>query len=161
MANQSPIKWVKVAGTTFYTLPESALPQPVFSGTYLRDQEIPAQAYFGLVEPEPENTYDPDAVRVSIGLADGTYVPIGHLPRTEPDRKTIKAPKKVLVFVLDYTVIQPSYRKGYRVFGLTTDPDLLGMTGLAFLHHLNHPYPRSRKGDLVERFPGHDIVELI
>lgn len=131
------------------------------SGTYLRDQEIPAQAYFGLVEPEPENAYDPDAVRVSIGLADGTYAPIGHLPQTEPDRKSIKAPKKVLVFILDYTVIQPSYHKGYRVFGLTTDPDLLEMTGLAFLHHLNHPYPRSRKGDLVERFPGHDIVELI
>lgn len=88
------MKWVKVAGTTFYTLPESALPQPVFFCTYLRDQEIPAQAYFGLVEPEPENAYDPDAVRVSIGLADGTYAPIGHLPRTEPDRKSIKAPKK-------------------------------------------------------------------
>ena len=99
MANQSSMKWVKVTGTTFYTLPESALPQPVFSGTYLRDQEIPAQAYFGLVEPEPENAYDPDAVQVSICLADGTYAQIGHLPRTEPDRKSIKAPKKVLVFM--------------------------------------------------------------
>lgn len=61
MANQSPMKWIKVAGTTFYTLPESALPQPVFSGTYLRDQEVPAQAYYD--EKEHYNQSKPHVFR--------------------------------------------------------------------------------------------------
>lgn len=54
------------------------------------------------MQPEPENQYDKNAVKVVVPLKDGSAFQIGYLPKEEPIKRQIKSIKKAKLLIRDY-----------------------------------------------------------
>lgn len=99
---------IKVAGTTFHPLPEGVGIQIVreyedtsnIKNGYM--QSIPCAQCMAVLQPEPENEYDPEAVKVLIPLKNGQAFHIGYIPKAEPVKWEIKVPTVAQVEIRDY-----------------------------------------------------------
>lgn len=97
---------VKVAGTTFRPLPE---------GRYLRVKQtydfegIPCADADALLIPEPDNQYDPEAVKVVVPLDDGQPFHIGYLPKDSGLKKMVSRNCMAMVMVKNYARNNPQY----------------------------------------------------
>ena len=96
---------IKVAGTTFHPLPEGGyvkVEQKFQSG------DVPCAIAKAVLIPEPENPYDPGAVKVLVPLEDGSAFHIGYLPKAEPLKAQIKAPVPARVKIFNHTANNPA-----------------------------------------------------
>lgn len=95
----------KVVGTTFH--PFSS---PLRAETEWTEQNTPHMKTTVLLIPEPENPYDPTAVKVVVPLLDGTPHHLGYLAKEEPVKQKIKGPVTAVMDVSDYGAsYNPSY----------------------------------------------------
>lgn len=102
---------IKVVGTTFHPFPEGTL--IAVEQEFVTDGVPCAYAQVILV-PEPENQYDPEAVKVMVKLNNGAAHQIGHLPAKEPLKVQIAKRQQFLLatcLIKNYTVMgmNPSY----------------------------------------------------
>lgn len=96
----------KIAGTTFHRLPD---------GQYLRVNQtydfegIPCADADALLIPEPENQYDPEAVKVMVPLESGEPFHIGYLPKDSELKLMIKKPHPAAVMVKNFALNNRQY----------------------------------------------------
>lgn len=96
----------KIAGTTFHPLPD---------GQYLKIKRtydfegIPCADADAVLMPEPENQYDPEAVKVLVPLESGQPFHIGYLPRESALKKMVKKPYQAAVMVKNFALNNPQY----------------------------------------------------
>ncbi len=100
----------KVAGTTFHQLPE---------GEYLRVKRtytfdnIPCADADAILVPEPDNQYDPDAVKVIVPLENGKPFHIGYLPRESQLKSAVKKTYTATVMIKNFAKNSPQYNPSW------------------------------------------------
>lgn len=96
----------KVAGTTFHQIPE---------GQFLRVKQtydfegVPCADTDAVLMPEPDNQYDPDAVKVMVPLENGEPFHIGYLPKDSELKTLVKKPHPASVMVKNFAMNNPQY----------------------------------------------------
>lgn len=97
---------VKVAGTTFHPLPKDRYLRVKqtydFEGVSCADADA-------LLIPEPDNQYDPEAVKVVIPLDNGQPFHIGYLPKDSKLKKLVSQSCMATVMVKNYAMNNPQY----------------------------------------------------
>lgn len=97
---------VKVAGTTFHQLPE---------GQYVRVNQtynvdgISCADTDAILIPEPDNAYDPDAVKVMIPLENGQPFHIGYLPKDSELKYMVKHNYVATIMIKNFALNNPQY----------------------------------------------------
>lgn len=102
---------IKIAGTTFHKIPDG-LKISVKGEDVFEENGISCARTMAVLQPEPENQYDPEAVKVLVKLTDGSAFHIGYLPKAEPLKQKVKTTTLAQVVIKDYTVMgdfNPSY----------------------------------------------------
>lgn len=103
---------VKIAGTTFHPLPD---------GEYLRVKQtyefegISCADADAILMPEPDNQYDPDAVKVLVPLDNGQPFHIGYLPKDSELKKMIRNTYAATIMVKNFAVSNPQYSPSWIV----------------------------------------------
>lgn len=96
----------KITGTTFHPLPD---------GQYLRVKQtydfegIPCADADALLIPEPDNQYDPEAVKVMVPLESGQPFHIGYLPKDSELKQMVKQPHPATVMIKNFALNNPQY----------------------------------------------------
>ena len=97
---------VKIAGTTFHQLPEGQYlhvkSKYDFEGIACADADA-------ILMPEPDNKFDPEAVKVVVPLDNGQPFHIGYLPKDSELKKLIKRNYVATVMVKNFAVNNPQY----------------------------------------------------
>lgn len=96
---------IKVAGTTFHPLPKGTA--IAIEKEYTKNG-VPCAEMECILVPEPENKYDPEAVKVMVKLTNGMAHQIGHLPAKEPLKVQIAKRQQFLLAtceIIDYTQV--------------------------------------------------------
>lgn len=96
---------IKVAGTTFHPLPKGV--GIAIEGEFMEDT-IPCAYAQVILVPEPENKYDPEAVKVMVKLNNGMAHQIGYLPAKSPAKVQIAKNQQFLLatcLIKDYTQV--------------------------------------------------------
>ena len=96
---------IKIAGTTFHPLPEGMYVKVKQTFSF---EDVPCARVQAVLLPEPENPYDPEAVKVLIPLENGEAFHIGYLPKAEPLKTRISGPTPAWVTVKNYARKNPS-----------------------------------------------------
>lgn len=94
---------IKVAGTTFHPLPKGV---GIAIEKEFEQDGIPCAVVECILVPEPENKYDPEAVKVMVKLTNGMAHQIGHLPAKEPLKVQIARRQQFLLatcLIKDFT----------------------------------------------------------
>lgn len=105
----------KVVGTTFRPLPEGK-----FINTfdqYATDDGTPIALARAIVQPEPTNEFDPNAVAIIVELTTGEPFIIGYIGKTDPWQRRITQPTLATVKIVDYSA-KSSYNPSYNVIKL-------------------------------------------
>lgn len=96
----------KIAGTTFHPIPD---------GQFIRVKQtydvegIPCADVDALLIPEPENQYDPDAVKVMVPLENGQAFHIGYLPKDSELKFMVKSMHVANVMIKNFAMNNPHY----------------------------------------------------
>lgn len=94
----------KVAGTTFYQIPEIGLKiNKEYEDT--GNNRVPCADLDAVLMPEPENKYDEDAVKVIVPLKNGDAFHLGYVPRAEPLKTKITKPVMAKMTIRDYGMV--------------------------------------------------------
>lgn len=100
---------IKVAGTTFHPLPEG---KTIMVTETFEANGIPCARAQMVLEEEPQNPYDPEAVKVLVPLTDGSAFHLGYLPKTEPVKRQIRGYMMGTLEIHDYRsagTLNPSF----------------------------------------------------
>lgn len=103
---------MKVAGTSFHPLPEG---QYVKVKQTYEFENVPCADVDAILMPEPENPYDPDAVKVLIPLESGAPFCIGYVPKDHPIKLRIKAPYQAVIMIKNFALNNPHYSPSWIV----------------------------------------------
>lgn len=90
---------IKVAGTTFHPLPKQA--KIAITQEFI-ENNVPCAVTDAILQPEPTNIYDSEAVMVYVKLTDGSAFHLGYVPKDEPMKKQIKNTTLASVMIKDY-----------------------------------------------------------
>lgn len=101
---------VKVAGTTFRPLPAGRAIRIVSEGTVAN---VPSAFARALLIPEPENPYDPGAVKVVVELSDGSPFHIGYLPKADPLKSQVTRMREALLLIKDFQSVGQGYSPSF------------------------------------------------
>lgn len=93
---------MKVAGTTFRPIPKG---RGIAIEREFEENGVPCAVAKAVLQPEPENEYDPEAVKVVVSLRDGAAFHIGYIPRNEPLKTKIKTLMMAQVTIKDYGMV--------------------------------------------------------
>lgn len=91
----------KVVGTSFRKQPDFSQ----FDGQETDVNNIPVKKMKALLLPEPDNQYDPNAVKVIVPLTSGKAHHLGYLGKSSELYKIIKQPTAVELAVLNYPAV--------------------------------------------------------
>lgn len=111
----------KIAGTTFHPLPENQYLK--VNSTYTFDN-VPCAEADAILMAEPDNQYDPNAVKVMVPLDSGEAFHIGYLPKDSDLKMRVKSaghPFKATVMVKNYAMKNQQYSASWiitEVYGL-------------------------------------------
>lgn len=97
---------IKIAGTTFHPLPDGQFVR--IKQTYNFEGVSCADADAILV-PEPDNQYDPEAVKVLVPLENGQPFHIGYLPKESELKKLVRQNHAATVMIKNFAVNNPRY----------------------------------------------------
>lgn len=92
---------IKVAGSTYHPIPGIGI---AVTEEFM-ENNVPCARTDAILQPEPENPYDPDAVKVIIPLKNGDAFHIGYLPKADPLKLQVKAIKKANMVIRDYSQV--------------------------------------------------------
>lgn len=96
----------KIAGTTFHPLPD---------GKYLRVNQTyefentPCADADAILVPEPDNQYDPEAVKVMVPLESGEAFHIGYLPKDSQLKKLVTKTYAATIMIKNFAMKNPQY----------------------------------------------------
>lgn len=90
---------IKVAGTSFHPLPEGA--RIKIEHEY-QEGNLPCAMAKMVLQPEPTNEFDPEAVKVLVPLTDGSAFHLGYIPKAEPLKTRIKDVMAGSLTIKDY-----------------------------------------------------------
>lgn len=97
---------LKVAGTTFHLLPEGQFVR--VKATY-QVEGISCADVDAVLMPEPNNQYDPEAVKVMVPLENGQPFHIGYLPKESDLKRMIKTPHVATIMIKNFALNDPRY----------------------------------------------------
>ncbi len=99
---------MKIAGTTFHPLPAGRVIS--VSETFVENNVSCARTTV-VLQPEPTNPVDPDAVMVMVPLDDGSAFHIGYVPKAAPEKQMIRQTTLGQMVIKDYgSGLNPSFR---------------------------------------------------
>lgn len=92
----------KVVGTTFHPIPND---NPILVNAVYEKDGVPCAKATVVLQPEPDNPYDSDAVKVIVKLVDGTAFHLGYIGKNDPLKTQIKKLCVATMEILDYRSI--------------------------------------------------------
>lgn len=107
---------IRVAGTSFHPLPENEYVRVKRIYVF---EEIPCADVDAVLMPEPENQYDPEAVKVLVPLENGKPFHIGYVPKDVPLKKIIRTPHPAVLMVKNYAMNNPHYNPSWLITEVT------------------------------------------
>ncbi len=123
----------KIAGTTFHPLPENEyvrvkktydfeeLDDTFRHGGSSFSRKIPCADVDAVLIPEPNNRYDPEAVKVMVPLESGQAFHIGYLPKDSELKKMVKSVHTASIMIKNFAMKNPHYNPSWiitEVYGL-------------------------------------------
>lgn len=109
---------VKIAGTTFHPLPEGKFLKVGRTYTF---EDVPCADTDAVLIPEPDNQYDPNAVKVVVPLDSGEAFHVGYIPKDHPLKMMVKnagRPVKASVMVKNYAMKNQQYSASWIITGV-------------------------------------------
>lgn len=92
----------KVAGTTFHRIPGN---NPIQVTEVYEKAGVPCAKATVILQPEPDNPYDAEAVKVVAKLVDGTAFHLGYIGKDDPLKTQIKRLCIATMEIRDYRTV--------------------------------------------------------
>lgn len=105
----------KVVGMTFRPLPEGSFIK--IMDQYETDDGTPVALARVIIQPEPTNEFDPDAVAIIAELTTGQPFVVGYIGKDDPWKHKITRPVIATMRIVDYSA-KSSYNPSYNIINV-------------------------------------------
>lgn len=95
----------KVVGTSFKFQADQKVFDDFAGSVTKNGDDLPIKHGLAVLWPDPDNRFDPTAVKVIAKLADGKSFDLGYLPKNSPAKALVKKPMQVKLLVLGYSFV--------------------------------------------------------